>query len=303
MFQKIIKEICNELNIKYKILSKGWVIQLKKDNEIRYLTGNKFDLNGHAVGNIMDDKYAFYECLKELNIPICEHTIFYNQNNNNEFAIGCHTKEELIDCFKKYNSNVVIKPNKGSMGIGVFHITNESDLLKMTDMLFKKNYSISICPFYHIKNEYRVIVLDDEIKLIFKKINPIVIGDGVSTLKELLVKFNKNYFKNINVPDLVLKKDEKYVYDFHFNLSKGSIASLEVEETLKERIIKLAKEVTNKVDIRFASVDIIETIDKKLLVMEANSGVTINKVIGFIPNGYELAKNIYKEAVLKMFHQ
>ncbi|MBQ1645337.1 MAG: hypothetical protein II052_00415, partial [Prevotella sp.] len=39
--------------------------------------------------------------------------------------------------------------------------------------------------YRHIKNEYRAIVLDNEIKLLYKKINPTVIGDGSSTLKEL----------------------------------------------------------------------------------------------------------------------
>ena len=303
MFQKIIKEICQELNINYTLLSKNWIIKLEKEGIVKYLTGNKFDLNGHAIGNIMDDKYAFYETLSNLDIPVCEHTIFYSPDNKNDFAIGCHTEEELIACFNKYHKDVVIKPNRGSMGIGVSHITNEKDLMKEANNLFKKNYSISICPFYHIKNEYRVIVLDNEIKLIFKKINPVVIGNGVSTLKELLIKFNPYYFKDIDIPELVLTKDEEYTYDFHFNLSKGSIASLDIEDSLKKKIISLAIEVTKKVGIRFASVDIIETTNNSILVMEANSGVTINKVIEFIPNGYNLAKDIYKEAILKIFQK
>jgi len=77
MYERIIKEICNELNIKYTYLSKNWIIRLEKDNIIKYLSGNKFDLNGHALGNLIDDKYAFYDTLKNLNIPVCEHKIFY----------------------------------------------------------------------------------------------------------------------------------------------------------------------------------------------------------------------------------
>ena len=53
----------------------------------------------------------------------------------------------------------------------------------------------------------------------------------------------------------------------------------------------------------FASIDIFETIDNKFLVLEANSGVTINKAINFIPNGYEITKSIYKEAINKMFSE
>ena len=301
MYREIIKEICDELNIKCVFLSKDWILKLSKDGQTKYLTGNKFDLNGHAIGNILDDKYAFYDCLKNLNIPICEHAIFYRHNNKNSFAVGCHTKEELITLFNKYHKNVVVKPNHGSMGIGVSHITSEEDLFKVTGKLFKENYSISVCPFYQIKNEYRVIVLNNEIKLLFKKEKPTVIGDGIKSLKELLTEFNPYYFSNVELPNTILKKGEVYDYDFKFNLSRGSIATTDIDPKLKEKITALATTVTKKVGITFASIDIVELMNNQLLVMEGNSGVTINKVIDFVPNGYEIAKSIYKEAILKMF--
>ena len=56
-----------------------------------------------------------------------------------------------------------------------------------------------------------------------------------------------------------------------------------------------------KLGITFASVDIVELYNNELLVLEANSGVTIEKAINFIPNGYNIAKEIYKEAIIKMF--
>ena len=303
MYRKIIKEICAELNIKYTFLSKKWVIKLEKDGIIKYLTGNKFDLNGHALGNIMDDKYATYEVLNNLNIPICRHHIFYRSNNQNSFAKNCHTKEDLLKIFDKYHQDVVIKPNRGSMGLGVYHITNENDLFTKTKLLFETNYSISICPYYDIKNEYRLIILDNEVKLIFKKTKPVVVGDGVSALKELLVKFNKKYYRDMDIPNIVPKKGEIYQYDFKFNLSRGSIASVEIDEKLKNKLITLAKTIAQKTGIRFASIDIIETMDKKILVLEANSGVTIDKVTNFIKDGKNIAKKIYKEAIIKMFDE
>ena len=276
---------------------------LKKGDKVRYIVGNKFDLNGHGIGNVMDDKYAFYDTLKHFNIPVCEYHIFYREDNNGDYAKGCHTKEDLINLFNKYNQDVIIKPNLGKIGEGVYHITDEKRLLAKTKVLFKENFSISICPYYHAKNEYRVIVLDNEVKLVFKKYNPVVIGDGKSTLKELLVKFNPYYFSDKEIIKYTPKTSEVYVYDFRFNLSCGSIASTNIDEQLKSKITNLALEVAKKTNLTFASIDIFETIDDKLLVLEANSGVTINKVTNFIPNGYEIAKSIYKEAVIKMFEE
>ena len=301
MYKTIIDEICHELNIECTYLSKDWLIKLKKDNKIKYVAGNKFPLNNYVVGRIMDDKYALYEILNNLSIPVCLHHIFFNEFNTKDYCKGCQRKEDLINTFNEYGKNVIIKPNKGSQGKGVIHIKDEITLLKEAKELLTTNYSISMQPFYKIKNEYRTIILDNEVKLLFKKINPTVIGNGKSTLKELLIDFNKEYFSDKEIPNIIPKDGEEYIYDFHFNLSNGSIASTDIKPSLKEKIISLALEVTKKVGIRFASVDIIETVDNELFVLEANSGVTIDKAINYLNDGYNIAKNIYKEAIIKMF--
>ena len=303
MYKKIIDEICHELNIDCTYLSKDWLIKLAKDNQVKYIAGNKFPLNNYVIGRIMDDKYALYEILNDLSIPVCLHHIFFNEFNPQDYCKGCQTKEDLLKAFNEYGRNVIIKPNKGSQGKGVMHIIDEHTLLKETKELLVTNYSISMQPFYKIKNEYRTIILDNEVKLLFKKINPTVIGDGKSTLKELLIAFNKEYFSDKEIPNIIPKDGEEYIYDFHFNLSTGSIASVDIDSNLKEKITSLALKVTKKVGIRFASVDIIETTDNELLVLEANSGVTIDKAINFLKDGYNIAKNIYKEAIIKMFEE
>lgn len=301
MFHEIIKEISEELNIKYTYLSKDWIIKLEYNNKVKYLAGNKFDLNPHALGLIMDDKYAFYDTLKNLNLPACIHHIFYAPNNKYSYATGCNTYEEIFKYFNLYHQDIVVKANNGSLGMDVYHITDKETLIKTLNKLFIKNYSISICPYYHIKHEYRTIILNNEIKIIYKKISPTITGDGIHSIKELLQEFNYPYFKNKELSEKILSKGENYTYDWHFNLSRGSIATTEINSDLKNKIINLALTTAKKTGIIFASIDIIETIDNELLVLEANSGVTIDKAINFLPDGYNIAKNIYKEAIKTMF--
>ena len=148
----------------------------------------------------------------------------------------------------------------------------------------------------------RRIVLDKDIKLIYKKIKPVVYGDGVSSINTLLRRFNSYYFKDKNISEEVLDKDMEYVYDWHFNLSKGSIASMDIDKVLRKRLEDIARETASKMGIVFASIDIIEENNGELRVLEANSGVTIDKAINFIDNGYEVAKNIYKDATKMMFN-
>lgn len=302
MFDKIIKEICVELDIKYNYLSKDWIIRLEKDGIVKFLAGNKFDLNPHALGLVMDDKYAFYDIVSNLGIPACEHRIFYRPGNGCEYAKGCNSYLDIYRCFDEYDRDVVVKINNGSLGIDVYHVKDKERLKEIVDKLFIKNYSISICPYYKIKNEYRVIVLDKEIKLVYKKIRPVVYGDGVSSINTLLRRFNSYYFKDKNVSEEILDKDMEYVYDWHFNLSKGSIASMDIDKVLRKRLEDIARETASKMGIVFASIDIIEEDNGELRVLEANSGVTIDKAINFIDNGYEVAKNIYKDATKMMFN-
>lgn len=179
-------------------------------------------------------------------------------------------------------------------------MTDINEIDTILDKLFKTNYSISICPFYEIKNEYRVIMLNGEKKLLYAKYLPIVIGNGKKTIRQLLLEFNPIYFKDKlkdSKYDKILNDKEKFEYNWKFNLSQGSIAKMVENKSLEEKLIQIAKDVCNNINLRFGSIDIVETINGKLLVLEANSGVMIDNYIKLNPNEYNLVKEIYKEAV------
>ena len=304
-FKEIIEQVCNENKIKYKLLSNDWIIMLEKDGKTRYICGYKFDLNGHGIGLITDDKFALYEVLKTKDIPVIEHKIVYNKDNHNDYAMDCNTYEYVKDFFFKHNQNIVIKPNNGMCGYDIFNITDINEIDTILDKLFIKNFSISICPFYNIKHEYRVIMLDGESKLVYRKYLPIVIGDGKKTLRELLLKFNNDYFQGKlqdSKYDRILAKCEKFQYDWKFNLSQGAIAKRLEDEELYEKLTKIAKQVCRETNLKFASVDIIETTNNDLLVLEANSGVMIEKYVDLNPDEYITAKEIYAVAIEKLFN-
>ena len=305
--QRIIKQIALENDLSYEVLSCDLVIKLTKGNKIRYINGYKFGLNSHSLGLILDDKYATYELLNSLGISVCKHHILFRPTNHNSYAKNYNSFKYCYDLFLKYNKNVILKVNNGTCGDGVYHITTKKELKKIYNHLLKYNFSISLCPYYDIKNEYRVILLNNEIKIMYGKINPVVIGNGKDKLIDLLKDFNINYFgyktnlkKNINY-NKVLKKDEKFIYDFKYNLSKGSIITEDIDKETKSIISKMAKDVSKKINLGFGSIDIIKTIDNKYYVLEINSGVMIENYIKLTSDGVKKAKKVYEEAVLEMF--
>lgn len=297
-YRLMIKEICEEENIEYNLISKEWVMILTKNGISKCISGYKFPLNDHSLGSVIDDKYAFYDLCKYKKLPIIEHNILFNPSSN----LGKDTYYLLDKYFKEYSEDVVIKPNIGTEGNDVYHITNKEELEKIVNELFKTNFSISICPFYQIDNEYRVVILNNEVKLIFEKNKPVVIGDGIKTIKELLMDLNPYYFskKNLDKYNKILNKNELFEYDWRFNLSKGATARVVNDKEIYDKLSNFALDVCKKIDGNFLSIDIIKC-NNNYYLMEANSGVCINKVCNFLNDGRIIVKEIYREAIKSMF--
>ncbi len=292
-FIELIKKIGEELEIKVTLLSDNWTIVLERDNVIHYITGYQFNLNQHAIGNIMDDKGLFYDLMNYKNIPVIEQHVIMNN----------YDKEDVINYFNNHDKEIVVKGNVSNAGKEVFKVTSENDLFNIIDKLLLKQFSISLCPYYHIKNEYRIIILNNEIRLIFGKIKPFIIGDGIKSTLELAKEYNDYYINHedkIENPNYIPKEDEKIELSFKFNLSSGATTFTDIPLSLKEKLSTLALKVTKTLNITFASVDIID-VNNKLMVLEVNSGVTLNNYIKQ-NNGYDIAYNIYKDAIKLMFH-
>ena len=291
--QQLIKEICEELGITFSLVSKNWIILLQKENKVRSIVGYKFDLNNHAAGQICDDKFALYEVLKHENIPVAEHQIVFKN----------YQKENVFSYAEKYKFDMVVKNNMGTCGNGMVHTTTKEELLEKIEELLTKYESVSLSPYYKIKNEYRTVMLDGNIELFYGKKLPKVIGDGHQTIYELLYNFNPYYFKEMQNSSLnrILKENEVYEYNWQFNLSKGAMPFLEVEKSIQQQVENLARKAAEKVNVQFASIDVIELESGELLVLEINSGVMLKSFMEIVPTGREIAKDIYKKAIEDMF--
>lgn len=174
-FPKIIGEVCEELNIKVEKLSSGWILQLSKNGKIRHITGQLFDLNPQATGTIVADKYATYTVLTSQNVPIIKHTMVFNPAIRGEYINEEGIWNTVLSEFSK-QGKLVVKPNNECEGKGIELCNNIKELEIAIQELFSQNHeSISICPYYDIKTEYRTFYLNGEVLLIYGKTKPFVI--------------------------------------------------------------------------------------------------------------------------------
>lgn len=202
---------------------------------------------------------------------------------------------------------LVVKPNYGCEGQGVFLCHSVKETESAIQKLFKTQNSVSVCPYYDIKTEYRTFYLDGEVKLIYGKTKPFGVGNGKSTIGELVEELNlpdKSVVKD-NLRDLDLTyiptTGEKVDISWKHNLSGGAKPNILEKGELYEQIEQLAIRAGKAMNINFATIDIIETTDGSLYVLEINSGIGATIFTELVDGGTEIIKDIYRQAVKKLF--
>lgn len=94
---------------------------------------------------------------------------------------------------------------------------------------------------------------------------------------------------------------EKVDISWKHNLSGGAKPNILEKGELYEQIEQLAIRAGEAMNINFATIDIIETTDGSLYVLEINSGIGATIFTELVDGGTEIIKDIYRQAVKKLF--
>ena len=298
---KIVKEICKENNLLFHSFSDDYLLVIENDNKKMFILGNKFPNNNAGLEQICNDKSALSDLLTYYGINHVPHYYLLNpQISLDENYLDL--PNELLSKYKE----LVLKPNRGTGGKNVLRAHNKNTLKKAIDELFTKTNSIAICPYIDIKNEYRVLVLNGKVCYAFMKIKPYVTGDGVHKLNELISSFAyKDKLNSLDFLDLnyIPKINEKIELSWKHNLGSGATPKLVTDLSLLKALEELALNCANKIDVKFASIDIIEKEDLSLEILEINSGVMIENFSSYNNEYYNLALNAIKEAILSYLNK
>jgi len=227
-FEKIIEEICKKHKIKLTSLNDGWILKLQKGNNVKILYGYNFPLDNTSISKTCDDKAACSDLLKTYDIQSFKHKYFMK---------GFYKPKEITECYNRFGSNVVVKPNVGSSGKDVYHCNSIQELKKNINTILKSHIGFSISPFYDYEFEYRAIMLNYQSMVVYKKI-----------------------------------RNDSWKH----NLALGASISEDIEVKKLQYIRKIASNISKKLNINFCSIDLAE-IDNKFIVVEVNSGVMMEK--------------------------
>lgn len=308
---KLITKAASELGIHVACIADNWAIQLKKDGIKKFIVGYTFPLNDSACYKIIRNKNLCSEILTLNNIANVPHQLVFSPS----ILVKRKSNEGNFKIIEKFISTngfpLLIKKNNSSKGEGTFLINNEPELEDTLSKVYTTDSTLCLSPYREKVREYRNIVLDGRCLLSYEKHIPFIIGDGKSTIIDLLADFLKEnrdtsirperLFDNSLMANFntIPKQNEKVFLQWKHNRFLGTRYEI-IDDT---KIKHLAIKSVSTVNARFVSVDIIDSEKFGLEVLEINASVGIHYPIHYPDRSiyFENEIDIYRLALKETF--
>ena len=281
-----IVDACKERGIPVHRLNNSSLLQLGYGRNQRRIQATVTDKTSSIGVDISCDKEMTKKILAEGGIPV-------------PWGYIVDTEEEAVEAFREMKTAVVIKPLHGNQGKGVtLQLTTETEVRAAFKVA--QNYGNWVVVEEYIKGQhYRLLVVGDRLIAAAKRVAAHVIGDGLSTIAELVSKVNSDPLRGndheraltkLKIDPVVLltlarrdmtlasvpnKGEVVYLRD-SANLSTGGIAE-DVTDYVHTDNIELAVCATKLIGLDVSGIDIvIEDIgvsyrEKKGYIIEVNA--------------------------------
>ncbi len=240
----------------------------------RYFRYNSVDLNPLGSARIASDKDYANFFMHELGYPTVEGKTFFRPEFAASLDVHDRGRADAYVYAKKLGFPVIVKPNSGMQGSGVFLAHNKVDLNHALTVVFKQD-RIALVQRFTTGHDYRVVVLGNEVISAYERIPLSVIGDGTSTIQQLLMVKAQYFIRvgrdtKIKINDtritrklarqkLTLRskpaQGERIYLLNNANLSTGG-DSIDVTEIIHPSFKKVAINLTRDMGLRFSGVDL-----------------------------------------------
>ena len=289
----LIKDAISQ-GIDYKVLNEAKsIVELELNGHKEFaIEGNKTDRDNYIFPIITDDKFISKQIMADfgLNVP---KAILLEQDMDQEEI------EELASEF--YNKTAVVKPRNTNYGTGITVFSkkvSKKDLLHAIEYAFKFDSNVLI-EEYAKGMEYRFLVVDGKCLSIAHRRAASVVGDGKSTIEELIdMKNNEPWHRLTGSPvkkdQLVIEHLELQGYDYNTVISEGKRVflrtnsncstggeTIDYTDVIPARFKRIAEKASRAFDAKICGVDIIiddmESDEYAIVEINDNPGYSINE--------------------------
>ena len=295
-----------------------------KSGRHSYFRYNTLDLNPMGSSEIARDKDYCNLFMKTIGYPIVPNSKTFFSDKWGR-AIG--SPERNIDMAYKHAVKigfpVIVKPNSGSQGNGVSLVHNKNEFYSAVKSVFKHD-RIVLVQQQVIGKDYRLVILDKKLISAYERIPLNVIGDGKSTIEQLLkakqeqfITSNRDTRIKTDDPRILIKlkhqglnflsvlnKDQKVYLLDNANLSTGG-DSVDITEKVHPMFKKLAVKLTRDMGLRLCGVDLMVQGDisnkpDKYWVIEINSAPGLDHYAKIGKAQEDIVENLYLEVLKHM---
>jgi len=289
-----------------------------------YFRGANVDLNTLGSTEIAKDKDWAAHFMEDLGYPVPEGKAFYSARWCKRLGSDLG-QDAAFEYAQELGFPVIVKPNSKSQGMGVQKVDNREDFLAAVKLVFNVcRDPVVLVQKPVVGDDYRILVLDDEAIAAYRRTPLSVVGDGKSTIYDLVVKKQEVFIVagrdtriNVNDTRIPIKLSstglclssvpvcgEKIELLDNANLSDGGEAH-DVTDILGDSYRKMATQLTYDMGLRFCGVDIItpEPIDQPIrnyTVIEINAapGVDYYTRVGY--RQQKIVEGLYEKILLAL---
>jgi D-alanine-D-alanine ligase-like ATP-grasp enzyme len=241
--------------------------------------------NNATASTLAWDKYFTNRILERAGVPTLGGEYFFLHDRYRAYRPAGHEIDDALAYFKTLGATAFVKPLAGSRGDFAQAIYDEASLVRYIHDVARYYDSILIQPIVS-GLEYRIFLLDDEVLYTARKYPPSVLGDGVRSIRDLIIAHNVALRARGLSPasmgaddsslDRVLPKGERWIIPGRMNLSAGGTMAIEAPPS--EASVTAARKAARALGLRVAAVDVFTNIAgmaDAIAVIEVNSNPAI----------------------------
>ena len=240
--------------------------------------------NNSTSATLASDKYFTKKVLEDAGIATLGGEYFFLHDRHRAHRPAGHERHDASEYFQTLGGAAFVKPLQGSRGDFAQAIYSEAALDRYLPDVARYYDSILMQPISS-GTEYRLFLLDGEVVYAARKYPPFIEGDGVRSIRDLLVAHNAALqarglspasAKRDTSLDTVLARGERWDIPGRMNLSAGG--TMRIEALRSETAVTTAKQAARALGLRVAAVDLFTDVaggQHAARIIEVNSNPSI----------------------------
>ncbi len=261
-----LAEIAATRGLTYEEWGQGWLTRVGDGRAGLSTYGYQLSLNSAVAASGARDKGAAAERLARDGLAVVPTRLVLGDVRQS-WLDGRKAVEVLDQVLADWSPPLIVKPNEGSSGDGVFLCRNPDQVRRRVDQLLRREPAVVVQPFLELACEERWVVLDGRPLLRYTKQPG---GDSTGEAGRRAPLFNLALGATVG----------------EFGLDGATPGARE-----------LALAAARSLGLRVAAVDLVRGLDGSVQVLEVNSGLSFEHLVRLEPSRRAQAVAVYDAAV------